>query len=81
MRTAREAAKDLDQAAKALENGDSEEAAQQFQQARQRLLEAQQQGRWQSTPQISAMFSAIGATLPSDNGDGDNGNGNGTNRN
>jgi serine/threonine-protein kinase len=79
MRTAQEAAKDLDQAAKALENGDTEEAAKQFQQARQRLLAAQRQGRWQSTPQISAMFSAIGATLPSDNGD--NGDGNGSNRN
>nr|WP_239062445.1 serine/threonine-protein kinase [Streptomyces sp. SID13031] len=71
MRTAREAAKDLDQAAKALEQDDAEEASQQFQQARQRLVQAQREGRWQSTPQISAMFAAIGAALPADNGDGD----------
>ena len=77
MRTAREAAKDLDQAAKALEEDDVEEAAQQFQQARQRLLQAQRENRWHSTPQISAMFAAIGATLPPP----DDGDGNGWNRN
>jgi serine/threonine-protein kinase len=47
----------------------------QYQQARQRLFEAQQQGRWQSTPQISAMFAAVGAALRAENNDGDNGNG------
>lgn len=75
MRTAREAAKDLDQAAKALEEGDTEKAAQQFQQARRRLFEAQQEGRWQSTPQISALFAAIGRTLPREGGDGEGDNG------
>jgi eukaryotic-like serine/threonine-protein kinase len=77
-RTVREAAKDLDQAAKALDQGDSDEAVQQYQQARQRLIGAQQQGRWQSTPQISAMFGAVGAALRAENNDGDNGDGNGT---
>ncbi|WBQ07020.1 serine/threonine-protein kinase [Kribbella sp. CA-293567] len=91
-RAVREAAKDLDQSAKAVDEGDSREAVKQFQQARQRLLEAQRQGRWHSTPQISAMFSAVGAALryQGDSGDGegdgdgdegDNGNGNGWNRN
>ncbi|WP_020385696.1 serine/threonine-protein kinase [Kribbella catacumbae] len=76
MRTAREAAKDLDQAAKALEEGDTDEASQQFQQARNRLIEAQRDGRWQSTPQISVLFAAIGRTLPREgDGDGDNPNG------
>jgi outer membrane biosynthesis protein TonB len=80
-RTVREAAKDLDQAAKALDQGDSDEAMDQYQQARRRLIEAQQQGRWQSTPQISAMFAAVGAALRAEN-DGDNGDpGNGWNRN
>jgi serine/threonine-protein kinase len=73
-RTVQEAAKDLEQAAKALDEGDSDEAVHQYQQARQRLFEAQQQGRWQSTPQISGMFAAVGAALRAEN-DGDNGNG------
>jgi serine/threonine-protein kinase len=84
MKTAREAAKDLDQAAKALEEDDAEQAARQFQQARQRLLEAQREGRWRSTPQISAWFAVIGSTLPKENdgeGDGNDGDGNGWNRN
>ncbi len=83
MKTAREAAKDLDQAAKALEEDDVEAAARQFQQARFRLIAAQREGRWQSTPQISAMFSAIGRALPREgDGDGDGeGDGNGWNQN
>jgi serine/threonine-protein kinase len=84
MKTAREAAKDLDQAAKALEEGDAEQAARQFQQARQRLMEAQRDGRWHSTPQISAWFAVIGSTLPKeDDGDseGNDGDGDGWNRN
>jgi serine/threonine-protein kinase len=81
LKTAREAARDLDQAAKALEEDDAEQAARQFQQARQRLLEAQRDGRWHSTPQISAWFAVIGRTLPKgDDGDND-GDGNGWNRN
>lgn len=83
-RTVQEAAKDLEQAAKALDQDDTDEAIKQYQQARQRLIEAQQQGRWQSTPQISAMFAAVGAALRAENdsGDGDNGDpGTGWNRN
>ncbi|GAA3565775.1 serine/threonine-protein kinase [Kribbella ginsengisoli] len=74
-RTVQEAAKDLEQAAKALDEGDTGEAVEQYQQARQRLIEAQQQGRWQSTPQISGMFAAVGAALRAENNDGDTGNG------
>ncbi len=85
MKTAREAARDLDKAAKALEDGDTDQASRQFQQARQRLLEAQRQGRWHSTPQISALFAVIGSTMPRDDDEGDgndgDGNGNGWNRN
>jgi serine/threonine-protein kinase len=77
-RTVREAAKDLEQAAKALDQGDTGEALDQYQQARQRLIEAQQQGRWQSTPQISATFAAVGAALRAENNSG-NGDGNGWN--
>ncbi|MEV8375544.1 serine/threonine-protein kinase [Kribbella sp. NPDC056861] len=96
-RTVREAAKDLEQAAKASDEGDAGQAWRQYQQARQRLLIAQQQGRWQSTPQISAMFAGVGAKLQADlaagdgdgndEGDGEDGdtngdnNGNGWNRN
>ncbi|MDX6279267.1 MAG: eukaryotic-like serine/threonine-protein kinase [Kribbellaceae bacterium] len=80
-RTVQEAAKDLEQAAKALDQGDSDEAVQQYQQARQRLFEAQQQGRWQSTPQISGMFAAVGAALRAENDSGDGDTGNGWNRN
>jgi serine/threonine-protein kinase len=69
-RTAREAAKDLDRAASALADGNIDQATDKFQDARRRLSEAQREGRWQSTPQISALFATIGRTLPRD-GDGD----------
>ncbi|GAA1602083.1 hypothetical protein GCM10009789_65320 [Kribbella sancticallisti] len=75
-RTAREAAKELDQAAKALAEGNTEQAVDKFRDARRRLVEAQREGRWQATPQIAALFASIGRTMPSDgtgdgNGDGD----------
>jgi len=37
----------------------------------QRLIEAQRNNRWQSTPQISALFAAIGQALPSDGKSGE----------
>jgi eukaryotic-like serine/threonine-protein kinase len=64
----REAARQLDQAADALADGDMESAAQHFQEARQRLAEAQRNNRWQSTPQISALFAAISKALPAADG-------------
>ncbi len=67
----REAARQLDQAADALAGGDLQSAAQHFQEARQRLIEAQRNNRWQSTPQISALFAAIGQALPSDGKSGE----------
>ncbi|TCO45415.1 serine/threonine-protein kinase [Kribbella antiqua] len=63
-RAPREAARDLDQAAQALSEGDTESAAENFYDARKRLAEAQQNHRWQSTPQISGMFAAISQVLP-----------------
>jgi serine/threonine-protein kinase len=69
-KAAREAAKDLDEAADALADGDTGKAVEKFQDARQRLIEAQRDGRWHSTPQISALFGSIGRTLFSDNGGG-----------
>jgi serine/threonine-protein kinase len=60
----REAAHDLDQAAQALDHGDEKSAAENFYDARRRLVEAQQHHRWQATQQIAALFSTIGQSLP-----------------
>jgi serine/threonine-protein kinase len=60
----REAANDLDQAAQAIDHGDTESAAKHFYEARQRLAEAQQRHRWQATQQIAALFFTIGQSLP-----------------
>jgi serine/threonine-protein kinase len=60
----REAARDLDQAAEALDHGDTEAAAEHFYDARQRLIEAQQRHRWQATAQIAALFSVVSRSLP-----------------
>ena len=70
-RTAREAAKELEQSAKALAEGENGEANQRFQDARRRLIQAQFEGRWRSTPQISSAFTTIARTMPTGNGDGD----------
>lgn len=63
-RAPREAANDLDQAAQALDHGDTESAAKHFDEARQRLFEAQQRHRWQPTQQIAALFGVISQSLP-----------------
>jgi hypothetical protein len=60
----REAANDLDQAAQAIDHGDTEAAAKHFYDARQRLAEAQQRHRWQATQQIAALFFTISQSLP-----------------
>jgi len=65
----REAARDLDQAAEAVDHGDTESAAKHFYDARRRLSEAQQNQRWQSTPQISALFAAVSQVLPRPDGE------------
>ncbi|WP_433161202.1 serine/threonine-protein kinase [Kribbella sp. CA-247076] len=75
----REAARDLDQAAVAVDNGNLESASKNFYDARRRLAEAQRNRRWQTTPQIAAMFAAVSHVLPpagEGNGDG-NGDGDG----
>ncbi|WP_410785015.1 protein kinase domain-containing protein [Kribbella sp. C-35] len=63
-RAPREAANDLDQAAQAIDHGDTESAAKHFYEARQRLAEAQQRHRWQATQQIAALFFTISQSLP-----------------
>ncbi|QNE18416.1 serine/threonine protein kinase [Kribbella qitaiheensis] len=63
-RTAREAAKDLDSAAEALADGDDDKAAEKFNDARQRLVNAQREGRWQATPQIVVLFNTLSRTMP-----------------
>ena len=60
----REAAHDLDQAAQALDQGDTGSAAQHFYAARRTLYEAQRRHRWQATPEIAALFSTIEQSLP-----------------
>jgi serine/threonine protein kinase len=74
----REAAADLDKAAEALDHGDTSSAAQHFYDARRRLAEAQQRHRWQATPQIATLFSAVSQVLPRPDGDhgGNNSGGN-----
>ncbi|MEI8410141.1 MULTISPECIES: serine/threonine-protein kinase [unclassified Kribbella] len=67
----REAARDLDQAAEALDNDKTAVAASNFYDARQRLIEAQRNNRWQTTPQISALFAALTQVLPQQDGEGD----------
>jgi serine/threonine-protein kinase len=72
---AKEAAKDLDAAADALADGDDDEAANKFNDARQRLIDAQRQGRWQATPQVVVLFNTLSRTMPRSNHQpGDNNN-------
>lgn len=74
-KTTREAARELEQAAQALAEGDNEQAANKFQDARRRLVQAQFEGRWRSTAQISSLFASIGRTMPQGDGDGEGDNG------
>nr|WP_238350984.1 serine/threonine-protein kinase [Kribbella shirazensis] len=73
----REAARDLDKAAEAVDQGDLNAAAQHFYDARRKLAEAQQRNRWQPTQEIVTLFATIGRSLPRP---GDGGNGDGDNR-
>ncbi|TDW19341.1 serine/threonine-protein kinase [Kribbella kalugense] len=63
----RDAAQDLDQAAEAIDHGDTQSAAEHFYSARQHLFEAQMRHRWQGTPQIAELFSTISKSLPRPN--------------
>jgi serine/threonine-protein kinase len=67
-RAPREAARDLDQAANALSQGDTGSAAEHFYDARKRLAEAQKDHRWQATPQIVALFASVAQALPQPDG-------------
>jgi serine/threonine-protein kinase len=73
---AREAAKDLDAAADALANEDPEEAANKFQDAQKRLVEAQRQNRWQASPQVVTAFASLARSF-SAYGNGNHNNSNG----
>lgn len=69
----REAAKDLDQAAKALGEGDDDEAADQYRSALRRLGSAQRTSHWQPTPQEFVLIAAINRDLGRTSyGQGDN---------
>ncbi len=59
----REAAKDLDQAANALGDGDDDEAADQYRSALRRLGTAQRTNHWQPTPQEFVLIAAINRDL------------------
>jgi eukaryotic-like serine/threonine-protein kinase len=59
----REAARDLDQAAEALAEGDTKKAAGKFQEVRERLAEAQRDDRWEPTPEITALLTSLGRSL------------------
>ena len=67
-KASRDAARELDEAAQAVDHGDLQSAAQHFYAARQRLFEAQQRNRWQPTQQIVTLFVTIGQSLPRPNG-------------
>ncbi|GAA1588601.1 MULTISPECIES: serine/threonine-protein kinase [Kribbella] len=60
----RDAARQLDEAAQAVDQGNLQSAAQHFYEARQRLSEAEQHHRWQATQQIVTLFVTIGKSLP-----------------
>jgi serine/threonine-protein kinase len=72
----RDAARDLDQAAEAIDHGDTQSAAEHFYSARQHLFEAQLRHRWQTTPQIATLFSTISRSLPRPNNNQDHNNNN-----
>ncbi|GAA1547426.1 serine/threonine-protein kinase [Kribbella lupini] len=59
----REAAKDLDQAANALGDGDEDRAADQYRSALRRLGSAQRTHQWQPTPQEFVLVAAINRDL------------------
>jgi serine/threonine-protein kinase len=58
-KSAREAARDLDKAAQALADGDTEQAAQNVGDAQARLAQAQRDGRWEPTPAIVALLKQL----------------------
>jgi serine/threonine-protein kinase len=59
-RALRSAARDLDRAADSLAAGDTQAAAKQVRDAMGRLADARQDGRWQPSPQVVALFQQLG---------------------
>jgi serine/threonine protein kinase len=71
-RAAREAANDLDEAADALADGDTDQAAGKYQDAKQRLAQAQRENRWEPTPQVVALFTILDPALGVNGQNGNN---------
>ncbi|MET7276965.1 serine/threonine-protein kinase [Kribbella sp. NPDC005582] len=66
------AARDLDQAAEQLARGDVNAARKNYDEAKERLVAAQRERKWQPTAEIYIGFAQLDRTMPQgDNGDGD----------
>jgi len=66
------AARDLDQAAEQLARGDVDAARNNYDEAKERLVTAQREHRWQPTAEIYIGFAQLDRTMPEgDSGDGD----------
>jgi serine/threonine-protein kinase len=64
---AREAAKDADEAGREMASGRSDKAAEKYRDLRKRLAEAERDGRWSPTPQVTALLRQLDATFPTSN--------------
>ena len=69
-RELRSAARELDQSAAALTEGDRDEASDHFRDAVRKATEAQRHG-WRPTPQEVALFNSLGSLWRVERGDGD----------
>jgi len=69
------AARDLDQAAEQLSRGEVDAARNNYNDAKQRLINAQREHRWQPTAEIYMGFAQLDRSMPS--GDSNDGDGNG----
>jgi len=67
MKVAHAAARDIDAAADAYAAGDIDTAAEKYRDARKRLAEARDDGRWQPTPQIADLLRKLDGVLRQEN--------------
>jgi eukaryotic-like serine/threonine-protein kinase len=67
-KVAREAARDLDRVSAELADGNVEKAVEKFGEARDRLAEAREEGRWRPTPQIAALLTQLTRQMQSGDG-------------
>ncbi|GAA1686326.1 hypothetical protein GCM10009745_33640 [Kribbella yunnanensis] len=65
------AARDLEQAAEQLSRGDVDAARNNYDDAKERLVNAQREHRWQPTAEIYIGFAQLDRTMPQGDGDGD----------